>query len=67
MSQVIDILLGILGLALLMIVHESGHFLAARKFGMRVITFSIGFGPTLFRVEPEDGHYWFTSLAGKCA
>ena len=36
------IVVGILGLALLMIVHEAGHHVAARAFGMRVIKFSIG-------------------------
>lgn len=65
MSDVIDILIGILGLALLMIVHEAGHLLAARAFGMRVTTFSIGFGPTFFKIEPRDGYFWFTSLGGK--
>ena len=40
-------LIGALGLALLMIVHEGGHFLAARAYGMRVTKFSIGFGPTM--------------------
>jgi regulator of sigma E protease len=30
----------ILGLALLMVVHEAGHYFAARRFGMRVIKFS---------------------------
>ena len=39
----------LLGLAMLMVVHEMGHLLAARKFGMRVVKFSIGFGPVLFR------------------
>lgn len=47
------ILIGILGLALLMIVHEGGHLLAARAFGMRVIKFSIGFGPALWRHQPK--------------
>jgi regulator of sigma E protease len=42
----------LLGLALLMVVHETGHLLAARKFGMRVVKFSIGFGPVLFRQRP---------------
>jgi regulator of sigma E protease len=42
----------ILGLALLMVVHELGHMLAARRFGMRVEKFSIGFGPVLFRHRP---------------
>jgi regulator of sigma E protease len=45
--------LAALGLAVLMIVHEGGHYLAARKFGMRVIKFSIGFGPTLWRHKPK--------------
>jgi regulator of sigma E protease len=47
-------LVAILGLAVLMIVHETGHYLAARRFGMRVIRFSIGFGPTLWRHKPKD-------------
>lgn len=48
-----SIILGILGLALLMVVHEAGHLLAARAFGMRVIRFSIGFGPALFRHQAK--------------
>lgn len=54
-----------LGVALLMVIHESGHFFAARAYGMRVTKFSIGFGPTFFRVVPEEGFFWFTTLAGK--
>jgi regulator of sigma E protease len=46
------ILLAILGLAVLMIVHEGGHYLAARRFGMRVLRFSIGFGPTIYKHQP---------------
>lgn len=48
------IALGILGLALLMVVHEGGHLLAARAFGMRVVRFSIGFGPAIWRHQPRD-------------
>ena len=65
MAYLFNILIGIMGLAILMVVHEGGHFLAARAFGMRVTTFSIGFGPTFFKIEPEDGYFWFTSLGGK--
>ncbi len=36
-----------------MVVHELGHYLAARAFKMRVTRFSIGFGPALFRHTPE--------------
>jgi len=39
----------VLGIALLMIIHEAGHYLAARAFGMKVIRFSIGFGPAIWR------------------
>jgi regulator of sigma E protease len=47
-------LIAILGLAVLMIVHEGGHYVAARRFGMRVVRFSIGFGPTIWRHKPKD-------------
>ncbi|NDD99488.1 RIP metalloprotease [bacterium] len=44
----LNILYGLLGLSFLVFIHELGHFLVARYFKMRVETFSIGFGPTLF-------------------
>lgn len=46
-------LIAILGLAVLMVVHESGHYLAARRFGMRVTKFSIGFGPRLWKHQAK--------------
>jgi regulator of sigma E protease len=39
-----SILVAIVGLALLIVLHEGGHFLVARLCGMRVERFSIGFG-----------------------
>ena len=39
----------IIALGILIFVHEFGHFIAARLFGVRVETFSIGFGPKLFK------------------
>lgn len=44
----------ILGIGLLMFVHEAGHYLAARAFGMRVTKFSIGMPPVLFRFQPKN-------------
>ena len=38
----------VLVLGVLILVHEWGHFLIARLFGVRVDVFSIGFGPRLF-------------------
>ena len=46
-------LVAILGIAVLMIVHEAGHCIAARRFGMTVVRFSIGFGPTIWRHRPK--------------
>ena len=46
----------ILALAILIAVHEFGHFWVARKLGVKVLRFSIGFGRPLFkRVSPTDG------------
>ena len=44
-----DVLLGVvLVLGIMILVHEWGHFMMARLFGVRVDVFSIGFGPRLF-------------------
>lgn len=46
----------IVALAILIAVHEFGHFWVARKLGVKVLRFSIGFGrPLLRRVSPRDG------------
>ena len=57
----LSFVLAIFGLALLIVLHEGGHFLVARLCGMRVERFSVGFGPplasfkrggTIFQVAP---------------
>lgn len=52
-----SILLAILGLGLLIVVHEGGHFLVARLCGMRVERFSIGFGKPLVSFKRGDTIY----------
>lgn len=49
-----SLLLAILGLALLIVVHEWGHFIVARLCGMRVERFSIGFGKPLVAIKRGD-------------
>jgi regulator of sigma E protease len=45
----LDILIGVaLVLGVIILIHEWGHFIVARLFGVRVDVFSIGFGPRLF-------------------
>ncbi len=36
-------------------VHELGHFIVARRYGLKVDSFSIGFGPALWRRYSKDG------------
>jgi regulator of sigma E protease len=64
----IKILIGILMLGLVIIVHEFGHFVAARLFGVTVETFSVGWGPVLFRKKRGDTEYRLSllPLGGYC-
>lgn len=48
-----QVIITVLSISLLVIVHELGHYLAARAFGMRVTRFSIGIGPTLAKFQPK--------------
>ena len=45
-------------LTLVIFFHELGHFLVARWTGVRVLTFSIGFGPELFGFLDRRGTRW---------
>ena len=44
-------------LGFLIFVHELGHFLAARKVGVHVEVFSLGFGPRLFGFKKHGTDY----------
>jgi len=50
-------LLAFLGFAALILLHETGHFLAAKAVGMRVERFSLFFGPMLVKVRRGDTEY----------
>ena len=52
----------ILVLTVLVFVHEMGHYLAARRCGVRVEVFSIGFGPEIFGFTAKSGTRWKLSL-----
>lgn len=51
------IILAILGLSFLIFIHELGHYFMARRVGMRVETFAIGFGKPIYSWE-RDGVKW---------
>lgn len=54
-----SILLFLLVLFVLVLVHEWGHFITAKKTGMRVDEFAIGFPPKLFSVKRGETEYSF--------
>ncbi|VEI45228.1 putative zinc metalloprotease [Actinobacillus equuli] len=49
-------------ICVLVFVHEYGHFWAARKCGVKVIRFSIGFGKVLFKRTDKQGTEFAFSL-----
>lgn len=56
-ANLIYILLAILGLSFLIFIHELGHYWMARRVGMRVETFAIGFGRPIYSWM-RDGVKW---------
>ena len=56
-------------LGILVFIHEFGHFIVARKLGVSVSAFSIGFGKELWSKEDKQGTVWKISavpLGGYC-
>jgi regulator of sigma E protease len=45
----------ILALSILVVIHEYGHFWVARRCGVKVLKFSVGFGKTLWSKKGKDG------------
>jgi regulator of sigma E protease len=49
-------------LSVLVIAHEWGHYAAAKKMGMKVEEFGLGFPPRLFKWKGKDGMIWSINL-----
>ena len=47
----------IIGFILMIIIHEGGHYAAARAFGMKVTEFFVGFGPLLWSTKRGETEY----------
>lgn len=56
---VLGILIVVVGLALSIALHELGHLIPAKKFGVKVGQYMIGFGPTLFSRKRGETEYGF--------
>ena len=51
---ILTLLLFVCILSLIILVHELGHFLWAKKFGVHIYEFSIGMGPVIFSKKGKD-------------
>ena len=66
---IVKILIALLLLGVLIMIHEFGHFLAARAMGVRVNEFAIGMGPKVFKWSKGETLYSIRALplGGFCA
>lgn len=53
MNTILYLLLTFLLLSIMIVIHELGHFLFAKLFGVTVLEFSIGMGPALFTTKKK--------------
>lgn len=54
---ILAVVSALVGLGILILVHEFGHFLVAKKTGVGVLTFSLGFGPKLMGRKVGETEY----------
>jgi membrane-associated protease RseP (regulator of RpoE activity) len=59
---VLGIVLFVVGILISVILHEAGHFLTAKKFGMKATQFFVGFGPTLWSTTRGETEYGIKTL-----
>src|SRR5260370_35850920 len=58
-ATISSILYAALVFAVLVVVHEAGHFAMAKKGGVRVLRFSVGYPPKLFGIRRGETEYSF--------
>jgi len=61
-SFITDALVVVAVLGFMILIHELGHFMAAKFFGVRVLVFSLGFGKRLFGFKRGDTDYRVSAL-----
>ena len=62
MTTVLTIVVAVLVFGAVVLIHEWGHFQAARRCGVHVVEFSIGFGPAIWQHEGKDGTLYSVRL-----
>ncbi len=62
MSAVTTALASLLIFGLVILIHETGHFIAAKRSGIKVNEFSLGMGPALFKKQRGETTYSLRAL-----
>ncbi len=62
MSFLLGVVIFIVAILISVILHEAGHFLTAKKFGMKVTQFFIGFGQTIWSTRRGETEYGIKAL-----
>lgn len=57
-----DLFYFVILVSVLIFVHELGHFAFAKAFGVKVLTFSLGFGPKILRLRGRETEYCISLL-----
>lgn len=60
--MIVNILAFVFVLGVLIFVHELGHYLMAKRIGVRVLTFSLGFGPKILRFTRGGTEYCVSAI-----
>lgn len=62
MLFVVGILLAALGVAISIALHELGHLIPAKKFGVKVTQYMVGFGPTVWSTRRGETEYGIKAI-----
>ncbi|MDB5048361.1 MAG: rane-associated zinc metalloprotease [Fibrobacteres bacterium] len=61
-SLIYQVPVGLIGLSMMVFIHELGHFAVAKWVGVKVHTFSIGFGKKLIKFKRGDTEYALSAI-----
>lgn len=63
MNFILTLLILIIILGLIIVIHEFGHFIAAKRGGVYVDEFSLGMGPLIFKYKPKNSETTYSLRA----
>ena len=62
MSFALAVVLFVVAVIAIVMIHEGGHYLAARAYGFRVLEYFVGFGPKLWSTRRGEIEYGFKAI-----